>query len=119
MQIPWNEKCEIKQNSDPGVKTNKTMLIPIICFILKRNYHKDLFSFVAGVGRQDLSASASRAAAFEANLPLPREGQLCERKLNRHSNVTNVCLSISAARLACQRNRNVPAATENTKFPRN
>lgn len=72
------------------------MLIPIICFILERNYHKDLFFFVVGVGSGDLSAAASRAATFEANLPLPREGQLCERKLNRHGNVTNDCLSISA-----------------------
>lgn len=36
----WNHKeGEVRE------KLIKTMLIPIICFILKWNYHKDLFAF--------------------------------------------------------------------------
>jgi hypothetical protein len=44
-QIPWNEKCEITKTGEAREKLIKTMLIPIICFILKLNYHKDLFVF--------------------------------------------------------------------------
>lgn len=46
LQIPWNEKCEIKNERGRQGKKGKlikTMLIPIICFILEWNYHKDLF----------------------------------------------------------------------------
>lgn len=92
---PGMKSVKSNKTAIRGWKLIKTMLIPIICFILERNYHKDLLFFVAGVGSGDLSATASLAATFESNLPLPREGQLCKRKLNRHSDVTNVCLSIS------------------------